>query len=254
MRGRFTRLITLLVAAWLLVACGGSKAPAEAQTPPGASSAPAAPRATAARQPANEYETDAQNESPHKFDDAEKWSKVFDDPKRDAWQKPDEVVRELGLKPNAVVADLGAGTGYFSMRLAKAMPKGKVIAIDTSQGMLDHIKQRAEQEGVKNVQTVLANTGDPMLPRAVDVVLVVDTYHHLSDRVAYFKRLSERLNKGGRVVVVDYKMGKLPVGPPDGHKIPREAIEDEMKRAGYQLCRSWDGLPYQHVLFFATSC
>jgi SAM-dependent methyltransferase len=201
-----------------------------------------------------EYQTDAHDESPERFADAAAWSKVFDDPKRDAWQKPDELVRELGLKPDDIVADLGAGTGYFSVRLARAAPKGRVLAIDVSQGMLDWTKKRAERDGVTNVEVILADKSDAKLPEGVDVVLVVDTYHHLTDRVAYFRRVAERLDEGGRVVVVDFKMGKLPVGPPESHKIPPDVIESEMKRAGFARCRSWDGLPYQYVLFFAKRC
>jgi len=196
----------------------------------------------------------AHDGSPHRFRDAERWSKVFDDPKRDAWQKPDAVIRELRLAPDDVVADLGAGTGYFSVRLARAVPKGRVLAIDNEQSMLDFTRKRAEQDGVKNIETLLATESDPKLPAGVDVVLIVDTYHHLSERVAYFERVRTKLADGGRVVVVDFKMGKLPVGPPDDHKIARETIESEMKQAGYSLCRSWDGLPYQHTLFFAVRC
>jgi ubiquinone/menaquinone biosynthesis C-methylase UbiE len=196
----------------------------------------------------------AHDGSPHRFRDAERWSKVFDDPKRDAWQKPDAVIRELRLAPDDVVADLGAGTGYFSVRLARAVPKGRVLAIDNEQSMLDFTRKRAEQAGVKNVETLLATESDPKLPAGVNVVLIVDTYHHLTDRVAYFERVRPKLADGGRVVVVDFKMGKLPIGPPDDHKIARETIESEMTNAGYSLCRSWDGLPYQHTLFFAVRC
>ncbi len=243
--------------------CAGSPQTAAPATnePASASSAAPAPASEPAGEPhaqAHEHEPEhhssAAHDPPDKFDDAAKWSKVFDDPKRDAWQKPDEVVRALGLQPDDVVADLGAGTGYFSLRLARAVPKGRVLAIDVSQGMLDHIEQRAKQAAVTNIETILADKHDPKLPQGVDVLLIVDTYHHLTDRVAYMKQLTDELGPKGRVVVVDFKMGKLPVGPPEGHKIPPAAVEKEMTRAGYRLCRSWDGLPYHYVLFFAQSC
>jgi SAM-dependent methyltransferase len=120
--------------------------------------------------------------------------------------------------------------------------------------MVDFTKQRAAREGLANIEGIVATESDPKLPEGVDLILIVDTYHHLTDRVAYMKRMRERLAENGRVVIVDFKMGKLPVGPPDSHKIPRETLESEMKQAGYALCRSWDGLPYQHTLFFSERC
>jgi ubiquinone/menaquinone biosynthesis C-methylase UbiE len=241
-----------LAAASLAAACGSGTASQHENTAAPAPSTTAPPSSAPAQEP--EHRTHAQDDPPHKFSDAKKWAKVFDDPKRDAWQKPNDVVRELGLKPDDVVADLGAGTGYFTVRLASAVPKGKVIGIDLEQSLLDHIRERARQKSLTNIETILATPDDPKLPKGVDVLLVVDTYHHISDRVAYFKRVLDRLDTGGRVVIVDYKMGKLPVGPPDGHKIPRSAIDREMSRAGYAMCRAWDGLPYQHVLFYAREC
>jgi ubiquinone/menaquinone biosynthesis C-methylase UbiE len=253
----------LVTAACVLVAaCGRQSSPPEdsasatasPQPPAPASSPPPAPSAPHADGPQHEHHSTARHDPPDKFADPEQWSKVFDDPKRDAWQKPDQVVRELALRPDHVVADLGAGTGYFTIRIAKAVPKGKVYGIDLSQGMLDWIDKRAARDGLKNVATILAAADDPKLPKGIDLLLVVDTFHHITDRVQYFKRVRERLKPGARVVIIDYKEGKLPVGPPDGHKIPRHAIEREMTKAGYALCRSWDGLEYQHALFFAERC
>jgi SAM-dependent methyltransferase len=254
----------LFAAALLMAACGGPSAPPESSPPaPGpATAAPAAPAPTPAHAahdghpagPEHEHHSTARHDPPDKFANPEQWAKVFDDPKRDAWQRPDDVIRELRLQPDDVVADLGAGTGYFTVRIAKAVPKGKVYGIDLSQAMLDWIEKRAARDGVSNVGTILATPDDPKLPKGIDVLLVVDTFHHITDRVAYFSRIRDRFDRGGRLVIVDYKMGRLPVGPPDGHKIPRHAIERELTRAGYTLCRSWDELPYQHVLFFAESC
>lgn len=257
------RRLWLLILALVALACGGtaeSARPAPAPAPPPSAAPTPKPEAAPAhghgpgQHADHPHPAHTHDGSPHRFEDAARWSKVFDDPERDAWQRPDDVVRELGLSADDVVADLGAGTGYFTLRLARAVPKGRVVAIDLEQSMLDWIGKRAEQQGVSNVETRLATEGDPRLPTGVDLVLIVDTYHHLTDRVAYFQRVREPLDDDGRVVIVDFKMGKLPVGPPDNHKIPRHAIVREMKDAGYALCREWDGLPYQHTLFFGERC
>jgi len=179
---------------------------------------------------------------------------VFDDPARDAWQKPDEVLQQLSLRPTDVVADLGAGTGYFSMRIAPQVPQGKVLAVDIEEKLVAYMKERAAKHGVGNLEAVLATPDDPKLPSGVSVVLVVDTYHHIGDRSAYFARVRKSLAPGGRVVIVDFKKGQFPVGPPDAHKLAPDRVQSEMKGAGYQICRSWDGLPYQYLLVFAEKC
>lgn len=190
----------------------------------------------------------------HRFDDAERWSKVFDAPERDAWQKPDVVVKELALAPSDRVADLGAGTGYFAARLSQAVPSGKVYAIDIEPNLVSHMKQRAEREGTANVEPILGTASDPKLPPDVNVVLVVDTYHHIADRTAYFERVRQKLSPGARVVIVDFRKGKMPVGPPEQHKLAPEVVVTEMAGAGYAKCRSFDGLPYQYMLTFSAKC
>jgi predicted methyltransferase len=189
----------------------------------------------------------------HRFEDAAAWSKVFDDPARDAWQKPEEVVRELGQRPGASVADLGAGTGYFSRPLSAAVGvNGTVYAVEVEPSLVAHLRERAEREGTANLVPVLASLDNPRLPAAsVDAVLVVDTYHHIDDRVAYFGRLRRALRPGGTVAIVDFEKRDLPVGPPPEHKLPREQVIDEMDRAGYRLDRAPAILPYQYVLVFA---
>lgn len=119
----------------------------------------------------------------HSFADAEKYAKSFDDPARDVWQMPDRVIAALGLKPGQSVADLGAGTGYFSVRLARTPAAPKVFAVDIEQSMVDYVQARAKREGLANVVGVKADAGRSNLPEAVDVVLIVDTYHHIPNRV-----------------------------------------------------------------------
>lgn len=186
----------------------------------------------------------------HRFEDPEHWAKVFDDPARDAWQKPQTLVGVLGLSPDSRVADIGTGTGYFVPHLARAVPKGTVLAIDLEPKLLEHVKQRAAKAKLANVQTILAEKDDPKLPKDVNVVLVVDTYHHIGKRQDYFRAVQSKLAQGGRVVIVDFRKGKLPVGPPDPHKLAPDTVTAEMKNAGYELCREHDILPHQYVLSF----
>src|SRR5256885_7904291 len=105
----------------------------------------------------------------HRFEDADKWSEVFDDPKRDSWQKPHEVIQALALKPDAVLADIGAGTGYFSVRFARMLPKGKVYAVDLEPDMVRHLAARVKREQLANVVAVQAAPHDPKLPERVDL-------------------------------------------------------------------------------------
>ena len=188
----------------------------------------------------------------HPFTGVEKWTKIFDDPKRDEWQKPQQVVAALALKPGQIVADLGAGTGYFERQLSKAVaPGGIVLAIDTEPEMVQHLGERARKETTPNVVPVLALPEDPFLPPGrVDCVLIVDTYHHLDDRLDYFRRMQDSLAPGGRVAVVDFHKRDMPVGPPLQHKLAREFVVDEMKEAGYLLADEKTFLPYHYFLIF----
>jgi predicted methyltransferase len=192
--------------------------------------------------------------STHSFEDVGHWVRVFDDPARAEWQKPAELVAALGLKSDMRVADLGAGTGYFSRHLSTAVgPGGTVFAVDVEPALVVHLLKRAEREGTANVVPVLASADDPRLPaRLLDLVLIVDTYHHLDDRLEYLKRLAASLARDGRVAIVDWKKQEAPVGPPDlDHKLARDQVVSEMEAAGFTLSAGLDLLPYQYVLIFA---
>jgi len=188
----------------------------------------------------------------HSFADVERWVAVFDDPARSEWQMPERLVAALGLKAGSVVADIGAGTGYFIGHLAKAVaPGGRVLAVDLEPNMVSHMRERAEKEGVPGVETILAAADDPHIPAgSTDCILMVDTYHHIHDGVAYLRRLQGALAKGGRVVVVDFHKEPLPVGPPPEHKMTREEIVSEFLEAGYRLAGEETFLPYQYFLRF----
>ncbi|MCI0547922.1 MAG: class I SAM-dependent methyltransferase [Candidatus Rokubacteria bacterium] len=186
----------------------------------------------------------------HRFQDAERWARVFDDPARDAWQKPDDVVRALAPAPDALVADIGAGTGYFAVRLARAVPRGHVYGADTEPDMVRYLAERGRREGLANLTSVEAAPHDPRLPRAVDLVLMVNTYHHVAERPAYFGRLRPLLSPGGRVAIVDF-LPDAPAGPPRQARIPAAVVKEEMGRAGYGLVTEHTFLPYQYLLIFA---
>lgn len=185
----------------------------------------------------------------HTFKDAEKWSHVFDDPERDAWQKPHQVIQALALKPDARVADLGAGTGYFSARLANMVPQGRVYAVDIEPDMVRYLAERARREGLQNLVAVAGKPDDPRLPEKVDLILVVDVYHHIEDRTRYFRKLGQSLQPGGRIAIIDFKLDS-PQGPPPSARVAPAAVKAEMKAAGLALAAEHRFLPYQYYLVF----
>ena len=186
-----------------------------------------------------------------RFDNAEKWSKIFDDPARDAWQKPAEVISALKLPPDAVVADIGSGTGYFAVRLARAVPNGKVYGADVAPDMVKFLNDRAARENLANLSSHAAGDNGPNLPAQVDLALVVDTYHHIPRRSRYFEQLKAALRPGGRIAIIDFRLDS-PTGPPVEHRIPPEQVKAEMERAGYRLAEQPDFLPHQYFLVFTA--
>jgi predicted methyltransferase len=189
---------------------------------------------------------------PHRFDDAAAWAKRFDAPERDAWQKPDEVIAALALPPDAVVADLGAGTGYFAVRLARAVPQGRVLAVDVEPDMVRHVDARAAQLGLANLRGRVTATDRADVDDGTDLVLVVDTYHHIDRRVAYFTALKSKLSARGRLAIIDF----LPTserGPPAAHKLPADVVVRELEAAGFRVVARHDFLPDQYFLVFAPA-
>jgi ubiquinone/menaquinone biosynthesis C-methylase UbiE len=187
----------------------------------------------------------------HRFERADDWVARFDDPGRDDWQEPDAVIASLGLAADDVVADVGAGTGYFTVRLARAVSAGKVYASDVEPDMVRHIRERAQADGLANVVAVEGVAGDPRLPEPVDVVLMVDVLHHVTDRPAFFRTLAAALDEGGRVVVVDFKPDAPEdgPGPPRRHRLAIADVEREAASAGLRASlRDVDTLRFQYVL------
>ena len=214
---------SLLKIALILLSCGGLLAgPAAAQSP---------------------------QTHQHSFGGAEQWAQIFDDPKRDAWQKPHEVIQALALKPDAVVADIGSGTGYFSARFANMVPKGRVYGVHTEPDMVKYLAERAKREGLKNITAVTGAPGDPRLPEKVDLIIMVDVYHHVGDRDRYFRRLRDSLKPGGRVAIIDFRVDSAD-GPPKSARIAPDRVKTEMKGAGYALVQEHAFLPNQYFLIF----
>lgn len=237
---------SVFVAALLVLAC--AHGPAE-HAHQGAASPGEHPHHGAA--PAGEHAYRHEGHAPHRFEDAERWAARFEDASRDAWQKPGVVLDALALAPDHVVADIGSATGYFPVRIAPRVPRGRVWGVDVEPDMVRYLNARARREGHANLFSVLGRPDDALLPEPVDRVLLVDTYHHIADRTAYFAGLAAHLAPGGRLVIVDFERGDLPVGPPDAMKIPPDQVRRELEAAGWELESSLHGtLPYQYVLVF----
>ncbi|MBX2804193.1 MAG: methyltransferase domain-containing protein [Myxococcales bacterium] len=186
----------------------------------------------------------------HRFDDPEHWSKVFDDPARDAWQKPAELVAALEISAGQTVADIGAGTGYFNPHLAAAVGEGgRVIALDVEPSLVAHMTERARREGTPQVEARLTQPDQSGLEEAeVDHVLLVNTYHHIGQRMAYFRELKSKLREGGQLVVVDYDPEADPEhGPPPEHRLSLAKVTEELEAAGFTFVGELSLLPHQYV-------
>jgi ubiquinone/menaquinone biosynthesis C-methylase UbiE len=174
----------------------------------------------------------------------------MNDPSRDEWQQPKAVIQALAIAPGTRVADLGAGGGYFTWPLAEAVgPTGLVYAVDINETGLRMIEQEAKTRHVSNVKPVLAEPTDAKLPESVDIIFSCDTYHHISDRTAYFATLARSLTPGGRIAIIDY----TPSGFAwlFGHSSGKETVRLEMEAAGYRLEREFDFLSKQHFQVFS---
>jgi cyclopropane fatty-acyl-phospholipid synthase-like methyltransferase len=185
----------------------------------------------------------------HSFSGAEHWAKVFDDPERDKWQKPHEVISALKLAPAATVADIGAGTGYFAVRFAHMLSQGRVYGIDLEPDMVKYLGERAKKENLPNLTAVAGAPDDARIPAPVDLVILVDVYHHIDKRADYFRKLRASLKPGGRVAVIDFRMD-APTGPPKNARIAPERVKTEMQSAGYLLGEEQAFLPNQYFLIF----
>ena len=172
---------------------------------------------------------------------------------RDGWQQPERVVQALDIVPGARVADLGSGTGYFTFRLADATgQEGRVYAVDIDEQLVEYLAERAREEGYSQVAVVQAEPDDAKLPDGgVDLVFTCNTYHHIGERDAYFRRLRASLRPGGRVAIVELRPAWYTRFFP--HATSSDLIEQEMADAGYRLVERHDWLSRQHFLVFSPS-
>lgn len=179
---------------------------------------------------------------------------AYEGVKRDQWQQPNRVIASLTLTPGERIADLGAGSGYFTFRLAQAVgPEGIVYAIDVDDDMLALIQKKAKEQRAGNIRTVQAKSDDPRLPENVDLIFTSNTYHHIDDRVVYFKNLQRHLRPGGRVAIIDFDRRAAWLDRLWTHYTPSGFIKSDMQQAGYVLQQEFDFLERQSFLIFTPA-
>jgi arsenite methyltransferase len=182
----------------------------------------------------------------HPPQSTEEYARVLEDPERDAWQKPHEVIMALKLSGQETVADIGSGTGYFANRLARHARR--VFAVDVDARLLELSLKTAPD----NVTPVLASPDDPRLPEgASDLIFFCDVVHHIENRAAYLAKVKRALKPSGRVAVIDFQPGKLKIGPPPEMKISRAEMVREFEKAGFRLVEEQEFLPYQYFVVFS---
>ena len=174
-------------------------------------------------------------------------------PERDAWQQPDRVVKALGLKKGSTVAEIGAGPGYFTLRLARVVGKsGSVLAVEVEPKLIVVLRDRLREQRVSQVVPVLGFPDDPLLPLAsCDAIVAVNVFHHVADLPGYLKRLARSLKPGGFIADIDFQKVERPVGPPVDHVLARDETVALARRAGLRLSGEHDFLPYQYFLLLA---
>ena len=177
---------------------------------------------------------------------------ALEDPKRDAYQKPHEVLTALNLKPGEIVADIGAGSGYFTFRIAHHVgAKGKVYAVDVSPDMIRHVNRRIRDLKTTNVVSILADPDDPLLAeQSINRFFICDVWHHVANPSSYLATLKKMLKPGGEIVMIDFHKKELPFGPPMHMKIAREDLIKQMETNGFRLTKEHTFLPYQYFLVF----
>jgi len=172
----------------------------------------------------------------------------FENPEREKWQKPDLVIEKLGDISDKIIGDIGSGTGYFSFRLAEKAKK--VIAIDVDERFLDFIKEKKKKNNISNVIPRLVEYDDPKLAdNELDIIITVNTYHHINNRVEYFKKCKKGLTENGILLIVDFKKGETNFGPPLSHKISRKKVIEELENAGYKdISVDTETLEHQYMI------
>ena len=190
------------------------------------------------------------NQHMHRHGSIEELIARFDDPERNEWQQPEKVIELMGDLSNKTVLDIGAGSGYFSFRLAKTAKK--VLAADVEKKFLQHIQDQIEEKSLENIDTLLIPYDGPdSLSKEINTVIIVNTYHHIEDRITYFTELNKNLPEGAELFVVDFKknLEEGAPGPPAAIRLSYEEVRQELKKAGFRnFSVDLELLPYQYVL------
>lgn len=192
-------------------------------------------------------------EEMHKLhQDSKAYIALLEEPQRDAYQKPHDVIVALDLKEGESVADIGAGSGYFALRLAHHVgDKGRVYAVDINPDMIVYMNRRIRDMQLKNIEAILAAPDDPLLMDAsIDRFFICNTWHHIANQTQYLALIKKMLKPGGQVIMIDFHKKELPVGPPVEMKIAREDLVLQMETNGFKLAKEHTFLPYQYFLVF----
>jgi arsenite methyltransferase len=180
-------------------------------------------------------------------------ARMFNKKASDPRNKPDLILDNLDLQTGNIVADIGSGGGYFSLRFAETLgKKGMVFAVDTNSGYLEFIKENAKEKGLNNVKTVLTSEDSLSLSENVDFIFMRNVSHHIPNRAAYFGKLKNLLKEGGQIAILEYRKAKsFTFHGLFGHYVPKEKIIMEMTHAGFQLEKDLDFLPEQSFTIFS---
>lgn len=172
----------------------------------------------------------------------------FESPERDAYQQPQKVLEYLGDIQGLTIMDIGAGSGYFAVKLAE---KGaNVIAADVDDTFQEFLQNRIKENNLKSIETRKIPYDSPNLKEEeVDMVLIVNTYHHIENRPEYFTKVKKGTKSNGKLVIIDFYKSEIPVGPPLSHRLPIDVVVNELKKAGYTAFDvNVDLLPYQYII------
>lgn len=174
----------------------------------------------------------------------------LDRPEREAEEAPSKAIAALAIAAGAVVADVGAGSGYYTVRLARVVgAAGRVVATDLQPGMLDILRRKVWSEGLTNVTLVQGRTDDPVLPAATfDLILMVDVYHELSTPQVFVRRLKDALRPDGRLVLIEFRREDPRVPIREEHKMSVDQVREELGADGFRIERVIDVLPWQHII------
>ena len=179
---------------------------------------------------------------------------ALEGPDRDAWQEPERVMDSLGVTSGTIVADIGAGGGWFTIKLASRVgPEGLVYAEDIQREMIESINRRVNRTNLSNVETIIGTSNNPKIPTPVDAVLMVDVYGEVEDPMALLRNVIPQLKKGGRIGIVEHRLDGGGPGPPLQDRVAPETIITTAEAVGLQLLTHDESFRYQYLLVFVEN-